>query len=189
IDEAMYDTTRIINEKYRDAILCVARIEGHKNQLNLIRALKNTNFKVFLNGLPSPNNQKYYLQCQKEASPNIHFNGRVSEEELYIMFNSAKVHVLPSYFETTGLSSLEAAVMGCNIVITDKGDTVEYFGNLAYYCNPDDPSSIRLAVDAAYKDPFKEELRQLILEKYTWKKAAEKTKEAYNQVLSSRSFT
>jgi len=38
-----------------------------------------------------------------------------------------QVHMLPSWFETTGLSSIEAAVMHCNIVITDKGDTREYF--------------------------------------------------------------
>jgi len=39
--------------------------------------------------------------------------------------------VLPSWFETTGLSSIEAGVMGCNIVITDKV-MQEYFSHHAF---------------------------------------------------------
>ena len=101
------------------------------------------------------------------------------------MFNSARVHVLPSFFETTGLSSLEAAVMGCNVVITNKGDTVEYFEDLAYYCDPDDPDSIREAIEKAFQEPFNENLRQHILSKYTWDRTAQKTLEAYHKVLQS----
>lgn len=183
VDCYRYRTTSDLDEKYKDAVLCVGRVEGRKNQLSLIRALKNTRFNLVIHGKHSPNNRQYYLQCRKEADGNVRFNERVSEEELFVMFNSARVHVLPSFFETTGLSSLEAAVMGCNIVITDKGDTVEYFGDMAYYCNPEDPSSIRNAIEKAYREPFKEELRRMILKNYTWDKAAQKTLEAYQRVL------
>jgi glycosyltransferase involved in cell wall biosynthesis len=93
------------------------------------------------------------------------------------------VHVLPSYFETTGLSSLEAAVMGCNIVVTDKGDTRDYFKNDAWYCEPEDPASIRQAVEAAYDAPYNEAFRQRIFQEYTWKRAAEETLKAYMDVL------
>ncbi len=56
---------------------------------------------------------------------------------------------MPSWFETTGLSSLEAAAMGCNIVITRKGDAYEYFGDYAYYCDPESPDSIFKAIEKA----------------------------------------
>lgn len=171
------------NPKYENAILCVARIEGRKNQLNLIRALNNTPFKVFIHGKPSPNNIAYYEQCKAEAAENIHFSTWLSEEELYEMYYSAKVHILPSYFETTGLSSLEAAVMGCNIVVTDKGDTKDYFENDAWFCDPDDLASIRSAVEAAYNAPYNPDFRKKILENYTWERAAEETLAAYKQVL------
>ncbi|HEX4852034.1 MAG TPA: glycosyltransferase family 4 protein [Puia sp.] len=186
IDATMYRQTSSIEERYKGAVLCVARIEGRKNQLNLIKALRNSPYRVIIHGQYSPNNKAYYEKCREAASDNIQFSERIAEEELYIMFHSAKVHVLPSYFETTGLSSLEAAVMGCNVVITDKGDTVEYFGDLAFYCDPDDPASIKAAVDEAYGQPFREELRQLILQKYTWEKAAEKTLEAYQIALLAK---
>lgn len=183
IDESVASKTSKQNPKYKNGILCVARIEGRKNQLNLIRALNNTNYKVFIHGKPSPNNIGYYEQCKKEAADNIYFSQWLTEEELYEMYHSAKVHILPSYFETTGLSSLEAAVMGCNIVVTDKGDTVDYFKDDAWYCDPDDTASIKKAVDAAYNSPYNEAFRERILKEFTWMRAAEETLAAYKQVL------
>lgn len=171
------------NPKYENVILCVARIEGRKNQLNLIRALNNTAYKVYIHGKPSPNNIGYYEQCRAEAADNIHFSEWLTEDELYEMYHSAKVHILPSYFETTGLSSLEAAVMGCNIVVTEKGDTRDYFKNDAWYCNPDDLSSIKKAVDDAYNAPYSQDFKNRILREYTWERAAEETLAAYKTVL------
>lgn len=173
--------------EYEDGVLCVARIEGRKNQLNLIRALNNTAYKLFIHGKPSPNNVGYYDACRREAAPNVRFSQWLSEEELYAMYASAKVHILPSYFETTGLSSLEAAVMGCNIVVTDRGDTRDYFGDRAWYCDPDDPASIREAVQKAHAAPYDPGFRQHILQHYTWRRAAEETLKAYEKVIGHRS--
>lgn len=169
--------------RYQNAVLCAARLEGGKNQLNLIRALNNTPFPLFLFGKPSPNNGAYYEACRQEAAANIHFEGQQSETVLAAAFSAAKVHVLPSYFETTGLSSLEAAVMGCNVVVTDRGDVRDYFGDWAWYCNPEDPASIRSAVEAAHAAPYNEAFRRHILDHYTWQRAGEETLAAYKKVL------
>ncbi len=169
---------------YEGGVLCVARIEGRKNQLNLIRALNGTGHKLFIHGKPSPNNIGYYEACKREAGPNVRFSTWLSEEELYAMYASVKVHVLPSYFETTGLSSLEAAVMGCNIVVTDRGDVRDYFGDRAWYCDPDDPASIRAAIGAAHAAPYDGSFRTFILANYTWDRAAGETLAAYRTVLN-----
>jgi glycosyltransferase involved in cell wall biosynthesis len=160
-------------------VLCVARIEGNKNQANLIKALNNTKFRLLIIGAAAPNQLGYYNQCRKMAAENVSFLDRIPEDELLTYYRRAKVHVLPSWFETTGLSSLEAAVMGCNIVITDKGDTREYFEDEAFYCNPAEPQSIRLAVEKASMAPFNKSLRQKILTHYTWEQAAIQTLKAY----------
>ncbi len=183
IDPAMYYSTNKTLQEYKDKVVCVARIEGRKNQLNLVRALRNTKYELVIIGLPSPNNIGYYNACKDAATENITFVSRVSEEELFQIFYSAKVHVLPSFFETTGLATLEAAVMGCNVVITDLGDTVEYFEDYAFYCNPEDPSSIKDAIERAYAAPFVQELREKILTNYTWEITAVKTLEAYKIAL------
>jgi glycosyltransferase involved in cell wall biosynthesis len=163
-------------------ILCVGRIEGRKNQLNLIRALNNTTYKLIIIGSASPNQAAYYAKCRSEAGSNITFINQLPQDQLIAHYSSAKVHVLPSWFETTGLSTMEAAVLGCNIVITDKGDTREYFENYAYYCDPSSPVSILNAIEEASRTPFNEILRKRILENFTWAKAAAVTREAYLEI-------
>lgn len=173
-----------------DTVLCVARIEGIKNQLNLIRALNNTSYKLYLIGDPAPNQAGYYRKCNKTAATGIVFVKNVSQPELVQYYSQAKVHVLPGWFETTGLSSLEAAAMGCNVVITDRGDAKEYFGDNAFYCDPASPGSILEAVKkamAAHDDPAlttrAQALRRTILTKFTWEQAAFATVEAYRAIV------
>lgn len=164
-------------------VLCVARIEGIKNQLNLIRALNNTEYKLLIIGAAAPNQLSYYRSCREEAAPNVSFIDQVPQEELVNYYQQAKVHVLPSWFETTGLSSLEAAAMGCNIVITDKGDTKEYFGTDAFYCDPSSPENIFAAVKKASSSANNTNLQQKIITLYTWQRASLCTLEGYKKVI------
>jgi glycosyltransferase involved in cell wall biosynthesis len=169
--------------KSPDLIICAGRIEGRKNQLNLIRALNGTAYKLVIIGSPSANQINYYNACKQEAGPNISFLNSITQHELIDYYRRAKVHVLASWFETTGLSSLEAAAMGCNIVITDKGDTREYFENYAYYCDPSSPASILAAVEKAAAAQNNDLLQEKIYTYFTWEETARKTLEAYQEVL------
>ena len=166
-------------------VLCVARIEGRKNQLNLIRAILNTPYRLILIGAMSTNQVDYYKQCKLEAGPNVQFIDFLEQESLLDYYRKAKVHVLPSWFETTGLSSLEAAAMGCNVVITRKGDAYEYFKDDAYYCEPESVESIYQAVDQAASSTVPGALSYKIIEQYNWLIAAKKTKQAYLEILQS----
>jgi glycosyltransferase involved in cell wall biosynthesis len=160
-------------------VICVARIEGIKNQLNLIKALNNTLFTLLLIGAAAPNQMDYYCKCREIAAHNVKFIDHIQQYELVSYYQRAKVHVLPSWFETTGLSSIEAAVMGCNIVITDKGDTVEYFGDDAFYCDASNPANILETIQKASAAPEPAKLRNRILTLHTWKQAAIQTLKAY----------
>ena len=165
--------------KDENLIICVGRVENRKNQLNLIKALNNTKYKLVLIGAPSANQNEYYLRCKAAAGPNVTFLDRIPHDDLVRYYQLAKVHVLASWFETTGLSSLEAAIMHCNIVITEKGDTREYFGDDAFYCEPESPESIKAAVEKAAEATFNNALAEKITNMHTWRKAAEQTLEAY----------
>jgi glycosyltransferase involved in cell wall biosynthesis len=182
IDPEKFVTTTTL-PKDEHLVLCVARIEGIKNQYNLIQALNDTKFRLLIIGKPAPNHVKYYQTCVNAASSNIQFIDHLPQEQLIPMYQQASIHILPSWFETTGLSSLEAAVMGCKIVITDKGDTREYFKDFAYYCDPGDPLSIRDAIEHAALTPVNPQLRTHILKNYTWENTAEMTALAYKQIL------
>jgi glycosyltransferase involved in cell wall biosynthesis len=183
IDPNLFNQASSPSLKDKKLVLCVGRIEGRKNQLNLIRALNNTEFKLFIIGSFASNQPAYEKYCRSAAASNIKFINNIAQEQLVSYYKEAKVHVLPSWFETTGLSSLEAGVMGCNIVITDKGDTREYFEGMAYYCDPSSPESIKSAVMLAASNPFNEALREKILREYIWPVTAAKTLEAYKLAL------
>lgn len=191
VDTRLFDFTTVEAskevEKYRDCILSVARIEGRKCQLDLVRAMKSLPDKqLVLIGKPAPNHFSFYEQIQREAGSNVHLLGQIDHSLLPEFYKVASVHCLISWMETPGLSSLEAGVMGCNLVITDKGDTRDYFGDYAYYCEPDSVASIRTAILAASSAPFDPALRQHILNNYTWEKAADKTMEGYQAALNER---
>ncbi|HMF72028.1 MAG TPA: glycosyltransferase family 4 protein [Flavitalea sp.] len=188
VDTNTFDLDATPDLNYKDHVLCVARMEGRKNQLNLIKAIKKTDFKLSIIGNLSPNHMNYYEACKKEAqgSDNIQILSEVRQNELAPIYKASKVHVLASWHETAGLSTMEAALLGCNIVITDKGDTRDYFRDYAFYCEPDDVDSIQHSIEEAYKTPFSPELRKFILENYTWELAANKTLDAYNKALNTK---
>lgn len=171
-------------KKEDNLVICVGRIENRKNQLNLIKALNNTQYKLVLIGEPSVNQLNYYDKCRAAAGSNVTFLNRIPHDDLVRYYQLAKVHVLASWFETTGLSSLEAAAMRCNIVITEEGDTREYFGENAFYCKPEDADSIRIAVEQASKASLNESLALKIIADRTWRKAAEQTLEAYRLAIA-----
>lgn len=173
-------------EQYRGCVLCVARIEGIKNQLNLVRAMKGLPWQLVLIGKPAPNHAAYFERIRNEAGPNVHTLGELEHSRLPEFYRAARVHVLASWMETTGLSSLEAGAMGCNLVITGKGDTREYFGEHAFYCEPESVESIRAAIVKAYESPPDTGLREQILRDFIWEKTAEKTLEGYRLALGDR---
>jgi glycosyltransferase involved in cell wall biosynthesis len=183
IDATMFQPDDSV-QKNDKLVLCAARIEGLKNQYNLIKALNHTEYRLLIIGDAAPNQKNYFKACRKIAAPNIEFTGHISRENLKVLYKQAKVHILPSWFETCGLSSLEAAAMGCQIVITDKGYTREYFGDDAFYCEPGNPESIYQAVKKAAAGPPPKRLQERILNTFTWDIAAVETLRAYHKILS-----
>jgi len=163
-------------------ILSVANIATRKNTLSLITALSGIKIPLVLIGAFNPRDA-YYKLCKKAADgrSNIFFLGRVPHGSpmLASAYAGAKVHAQVSWFETPGLSSLEAALSDCNLVVSCRGSTRDYFENFAWYCDPGDTLSVRRAVLAAYDSPVNNSLRSHILNHFTWEKAAEKTYEAY----------
>ena len=176
-------------EKYRDWLICVGRIDTRKNQLKLLEAIKDSDYKLLLVGKCSPGQKAYFDKVMKaiEGNSNIEYIEQIENSKLYQLYKVCKVSVLPSWFETPGLVSLEAAAMRCNIVVSDKGTTKDYFHECAYYCDVMSSASIREQIDRAYQEPFNEKLREMIMSEYTWQKAAKKTVEGYEKALLIRS--
>lgn len=184
VDAAVFDPAKVVVpesiRRFEGCILSAARIEGRKCQLELVRAVKDLDVDLVLIGKPAPNHTNYFDEIKREATSRVHFVGQVAHDELAQYYAAAKVHALVSWMETPGLSSLEAGAMGCNLVITEKGDTRDYFGDDAHYCDPESIDSIRNALTAALAAPTNPHLQSRIRSDYTWFKAAEMTVKGYH---------
>jgi glycosyltransferase involved in cell wall biosynthesis len=186
IDTAAFDAIvkNALVEKQDNSITFVARIDPRKNQLNFLEAIKETPYKVKFIG-NTINHRRYYERLRRVAEKrgNVEFISQISQDEVFKHMLGAKVNVLTSWIETPGLVSIEAGYAGCNLVVTDKGSVRDYFRDYAFYCMPDDVSSIRSKTIMAMESEFNEDLRSLIGEQYTWEKAAEQTLGCYQRLL------
>lgn len=167
----------------RSGILCIARFEPIKNQLHLIEAHREFEEPLSLVGEAAPAHQAYLNQCKKIASEKVQFYPRASFEECAHYYASAKVHVLASHYESTGLVSLEALASGCQIVVNDHPIQRELFGEHAHYCDPNKPRSIRAAIQSALAD--KRDHCSWVGQEFSWQKSGQRLDELYRDIVSS----
>jgi len=183
IDEQLFVEEAPLEEREK-RILCVGQLYGRKNQHRLILVCKELGLPLVLVGKSPPNHKPYLDFCKTLAEgADVSFHDFMPQEELKSFYRKSYVHVLPSWFETTGLSSLEAGAMGCKLVVGRGGDTTEYFDGIAEFCEAGNIASIKDAIIRALKKPIDYREREHILKNYTWEKAAEETFLAYKKVL------
>ncbi len=173
----------------RVSILCVGRIEPRKNQLAVIESFRRVSSKMTHSRLQFYGAANlltgYFRKFSRELSPPfIENGGPVSQTELFAAYSTARVVVLASYFETTGLTILEALAHGCSAVVSDTPYTREYFRDFVEYCDPYQTESIAAALQRAWFTKPRD--CSHLLDKYSWAEAGRKTIEAYQSVLSKR---
>jgi len=169
----------------KDFLLCVGRLSPIKNQLGLIRAVRDLHLPLVLIG--PVNDFKYAKRCAEEGMGLVKYLPGMSHRELANAYKASALHIQPSFFETAGLSGLEAAAAGTRVVASNRGAAREYFGDLVSYVDPYDEESIRRTVEETLKRPFPDELKRHVLDSFTWADAAEKTLKAYRAVLEGPS--
>ena len=184
-DPALFTRTYGI-EKF---VLVTGIFEERKNQLGLIRALKNTDMPLVLIGATPPVHKWYLEKCKAEAGPNVWFIDEMNHDDP--MFRSAyaacSVLVLPSWHETTVKSALEAALLGKNVVMTKSAPAAkEYFGNLVTYVDPNNVEGMRSAVLAAHAAPSPKELQERVSDRFTWDIVAAEREQRYQSLLDKR---
>ncbi|AWI06920.1 glycosyltransferase family 4 protein [Clostridium drakei] len=160
-------------------VLCVGRICHRKNQLALARACNNLGLQLVLIG--NVNDKEYFNKCMQYG--NVIYLGFMDGYNIYNSYRFCETHVLPSFVETPGLSSLEAAAVGCNIVSTSEGSTFEYFNNMVEYCNPYDENSISEAIEKAIKKQKNDILKRHVLNNFSWEKCIKKLYDSYNEIV------
>jgi glycosyltransferase involved in cell wall biosynthesis len=165
-------------------VLSVGRIEPRKNTLGLIRAVGTLGLPMIQIGDPVPGHDGYARECRRAGEGFVTWMGRLDHDDplLASVYAAARVFALPSWFETPGLSALEAALSGCAVAITLYGSTREYFGDLVAYCRPDRPDEIRRAIWGLWDRGPDPRLAPRVATHYLWPIVVQITAEVYDQV-------
>ncbi len=112
-----------------EVVLFIGRIEPLKGIDKLMKAiakLENQRNKrlIILGGDEYSNNQVKELKrlaVELAIDKNVVFHGSVRQEELPLFYSCADVCVVPSYYETFGLVTLESLACGTPVVAADVG--------------------------------------------------------------------
>ena len=175
----------------QDYVLCIGRIEPRKNQLMLARAMRDLRENLRLVLVGHVDDQAYAARIREEAGDRLIETGRLefAGEMMLSALSGARVFCLPSWAEGASLAALEAAANGCNMVISDRSSEIEYFGDMAEYCDPGDLHSIHEALDRAlaYDDPKGRgaALAEHVAREHSWQRYSERTVDAYRKALAA----
>lgn len=171
-----------------DFVLTVGRIDPIKNQLNIIKALFNEKRipLVFIGSKKGYLSYKNYIKdfeylLQKRG--NVYWFDNMPQSQLKEFYQKAKVYAQPSIWETFGMAIFEAATFSCNLSITSEGGAKDYFQDKVLYCQPNNLTSIKESILAAWRKDRNPELANYIKENFTWDKVIKRIIEVYKRLV------
>lgn len=160
-----------------DFVLCVGRIEPIKNQLTLCRAMRGVQRRLLLVGAVLPGNEAYLAACRR-ALPSLVHIPHLDRDLLRHVYAAAACHVLASWFETTGLATLEALAAGTPCVVSRTPCVEEYFGGRVEVADAGDVEALRRAVDRVLaRGPRGDEREHAA--RFSWDRTATELCDAY----------
>lgn len=162
--------------------------QPRKNVPRLIEAAQKYQFNLKLVGNKGNTESEKRLKSIIGNSMNIELLGFVSDEELALLYDRAKVFALPSTNEGVGLVALEAAMHECNVVITNIGGPKEYYPEgLAQLVDPYSIDDIGKKILIALTDNKSQPtLKKHIEETYNVSSCTEKLLNFYLKVLNDK---
>lgn len=166
-------------------LLCVGRFDpSQKNQLGLIRALKDSNIPLVFIGGPITGGEAYLSTCRKEAPKNTCFIEHLHPDGplLASAFAAANTLVVPSFYEYPCLVAMEALLAGTKVAMTTGGTTQEYFRDLVTYFDPYSPRNMRLAIEKTFEAYPSPEARTYARENFLFDHVGRQLEIAYGKV-------
>lgn len=168
-------------------LLCAGRFDPRqKNQLGLIRALKNF-FDVPLvfvgNSIPIVGGEDYFKQCKKEAPPNTLFIDFLSPEDnrFASAFAAANTLVVPSFFDYPATVAMIALLAGTKVAITSIGTTRETFKQYVNYFNPYSASDMRATIIRTYESDLPDGAKEYACKTFLFDNAGYLLEEPYRK--------
>lgn len=151
------------------------RLAGQFHSLGLRLAIAGAlDTKVFKNGAAGKIAPEAVLP---ETAGSVIWLGRVSDDELAALLRDSLCLAFPSYVEGFGLPALEAMVVGCPVIASDRASIPEVCGSAALYASPGDEAGwlghiLRLQADPVLRRELSG-MGQAQAKKFSWRKSAQ----------------
>ncbi|GAB5557624.1 MAG: hypothetical protein SchgKO_18370 [Schleiferiaceae bacterium] len=184
VSEVFWEHTEFV--KRNEGVICVGRFEVLKNQKSLIKVLVDMGVPALFVGNPSTNQPQYYLECLAEAEGSqIEFREHVSPQELATLYRRYKTVVIPSFFETFGLTGIEGWASGCSLAVSKTLDSTDQYIQLgAEIFSPTDDADMKKAIETALQKKPQTVLKKQ-RDQYSWKGVAQSLEDVYNSILQT----
>lgn len=129
------------------------------------------------------------LRKQLDITSEVKFVGRKKPEELQYYYNSSEVVVMPSQYESFGMTALEAMACAVPVITTDSAGISEYFDKKheSLIIPANNPLLLaegieKLLIDETERKKMGQEVRSSI-EDLTWEVTANKYVKVYKEIL------
>ena len=122
---------------------------------------------------------------------NLRFLGRVTDQELSVLYSNAKLFAFPSLYEGFGLPILEAFYHGTPVVTSNTSSMPEIAGNAAELVDPQSVESIRKGLQTILSESDQEQktrIQRMIIRQhmFSWQKVAQETLAVYQKAVEQK---
>ena len=195
IDSELFKRDESVPKETNSLIVVRAagQIKGLLYLLKALQLLKNEiEAKLTIVGNASPDDQ-YPSRLVREygLAERVNFTGRISSEDLVRRYSAAEVAVVPSLYEGFGFPAAEAMSCQVPVIATRAGALPEVTGEdgeVGMLVPPADADALaaaikRLLSDELLRKRMGEAGRKRVERNFTWRQAAKKTVEVYQELM------
>lgn len=162
----------------QDYILYVSRIEPRKNQQGLLKAffdLEETDTQIVFIGVNSLNNREFtslIASLSAAQKKRVHILNNISESDLLLFYQAAKVFAYPTFAEGFGIPPLEAAALRIPVLCSNKTAMKDFEFFSPYFIDFNDKDAITKSLSEILKNQnprHLSEIQTVIRDTYNWK--------------------
>lgn len=176
---------RLIKFASREYYFIVSRIVGAKGLDLAISAAKKLGFKLKIAGAPA-GYYTGYNQLQEDATDNIEFLGRVSDEELVDLYSGAKAFLALATDEDFGITPVEAMLCGTPVIAYHGGGYKETVieGKTGVFFHESTSDSLAKAIRKFEKMQFDSKICKKHAEKFSKERFLREIKQFVNSKIA-----
>ena len=161
----------------KDYVLCLGSSSKNKN-IALINGIAGQLLDMGISVIVAGGSKSSVFGEEGHQANNVTQVGRVTDDELKVLYANALAFVFPSFFEGFGVPPIEAMSQNCPVIASNSSALPEVLGSAAILASPEDPQAWLAAISQLKNTP---ELRAELIGKgrqkvgeYGWAKSAAK---------------